>query len=96
VWIEFEAGDVSRPIWTGCWWGDGQLPNQATPPIKVLKTVSGHTITLDDESGKIEITDKSGGKIVMTQSSIEIIKGGSNVKLTESSVTVNDGALEVT
>src|SRR5439155_7079149 len=23
VWIEFEAGDVSRPIWTGCWWSDG-------------------------------------------------------------------------
>ena len=19
VWIEFEGGDVSRPIWTGCW-----------------------------------------------------------------------------
>jgi len=20
-WIEFEEGDVSKPIWTGCWWG---------------------------------------------------------------------------
>src|SRR5438034_7211596 len=20
VWVEFEAGDVSRPIWVGCWW----------------------------------------------------------------------------
>ncbi len=20
VWIEFEAGDPSRPIWSGCWW----------------------------------------------------------------------------
>lgn len=26
VWIEFEAGDVSRPIWSGCWWGAGELP----------------------------------------------------------------------
>src|SRR5215470_16711070 len=36
VWIEFEAGDPSRPIWTGCWWSDGQVPsdqdgNQADP-----------------------------------------------------------------
>src|SRR5215217_5976038 len=67
VWIEFEAGDVSRPIWSGCWWGEGQLPNQATPEIKVLKTVSGHTITLDDTDGseKVEVTDKNGAKIVM-------------------------------
>jgi len=20
VWVEFEAGDTSRPIWTGAWW----------------------------------------------------------------------------
>ena len=44
VWIEFEAGDVCRPIWTGCWCGDGQLPTQATPPLKALKTASGHTL----------------------------------------------------
>ncbi|HYY42592.1 MAG TPA: phage baseplate assembly protein V, partial [Pyrinomonadaceae bacterium] len=23
VWIEFEAGDIARPVWTGCWWGAG-------------------------------------------------------------------------
>ena len=98
VWIEFEAGDVSRPIWSGCWWGDGQLPNQATPAIRVLKTVSGHTITLDDTDGseKVEVTDKNGAKIVMDQSGVEISKGGQKVKLSQNSVIVNDGALEVT
>ena len=98
VWIEFEDGDVSRPIWSGCWWGDNQLPNQATPDVRVIKTVSGHTITLDDTGGseKIEITDKDGGKIVMDQSGIEISKGSQKIKLSTSSVTVNDGALEVT
>lgn len=97
VWIEFEAGDVSRPIWTGCWWGDGQLPNQAAPTVKLLKTASGHTILLDDTSGseKVEITDKNGAKIVMDQSGVEVSKGSQKVKLTQSSVTVNDGALEV-
>jgi uncharacterized protein involved in type VI secretion and phage assembly len=97
VWIEFEDGDVSRPIWSGCWWGDNQVPNQATPEIRVIKTVSGHTITLDDTDGseKIEITDKDGGKIVMDQSGIEISKGSQKINLTTSSVTVNDGALEV-
>jgi uncharacterized protein involved in type VI secretion and phage assembly len=98
VWFEFEAGDVSRPIWSGCWWGDGQLPNQATPAIRALKTVSGHTITLDDTDGseKVEVTDKNGAKIVMDKSGVEISKGGQKVKLSQNSVTVNDGALEVT
>jgi len=98
VWIEFEAGDISRPIWSGCWWGDGQLPDQATPAIRVLKTVSGHTITLDDTDGseKVEVTDKNGAKIVMDQSGVEISKGGQKVKLSQNSVIVNDGALEVT
>lgn len=26
VWVEFEAGDVNRPVWTGCWWGTAQVP----------------------------------------------------------------------
>ena len=29
VWIEFEAGDASRPIWTGCWWASGEMPDPA-------------------------------------------------------------------
>ena len=30
VWIEFEGGDVSYPIWAGCYWQDGEAP--PTPP----------------------------------------------------------------
>ena len=26
VWVEFEGGDLSRPIWSGFWWEKGQLP----------------------------------------------------------------------
>jgi len=98
IWIEFEAGDVSRPIWTGCWWGGEQLPNRATPAVKVLKTASGHTITLDDTSGSetVEIAATSGAKILMDRSGIEISKGRQKVKLSQNSVTINDGALEVT
>lgn len=97
VWIEFEAGDVSRPIWSGTWWADNELPNQAMPDIKVIKTASGHTITLDDTSGseKVEILEKNGAKIVMNQQGIEVNKGSQKIKLTQDSVTINDTALEV-
>ncbi len=98
VWIEFEAGKLQRPVWSGCWWGDGQLPEKPTPGITRLKTPGGHTISLDDTSGseQIKITDKNGALIVMKSSGIEISKGGQKIVLTQPSVKINDGALEVT
>src|SRR3954454_16324318 len=43
VWIEYEAGDPSRPVWTGCWWASGEAPlnEKAAPPTpfrKILRT----------------------------------------------------------
>lgn len=26
VWIEFENGDLDYPIWSGCFWGEGEIP----------------------------------------------------------------------
>jgi hypothetical protein len=26
VWVEFEAGDLDRPIWSGCFWDPGEAP----------------------------------------------------------------------
>ena len=97
VWVEFEAGDLSRPLYGGSWWASNQPPNSATPDQKVLKTSSGHTITLDDTQGSesIEITDKNGAKIVLDQNGLELTKGNNSVKLTGQAVTVNGGSLEI-
>lgn len=32
VWIEFEGGDPNFPIWTGCFWSQGQPPLITTSP----------------------------------------------------------------
>lgn len=95
VWIEFEAGDLSRPVWTGTWWPEGKLPDGAKPGQKILKTGGGHTILLDDEAEKLVITEKNGATITLESGGVEIVKGSSKVKLDGSKVTVNDGALEV-
>lgn len=65
VWIEFEAGDVSRPIWTGCWWGENQLPEKndgtmASPPVKIIKSESGLMLTFDDDDQRIHVSDENG------------------------------------
>jgi uncharacterized protein involved in type VI secretion and phage assembly len=38
VWIEFEGGDVSFPIWTGCYWTAGDVPSSASAGVKTIIT----------------------------------------------------------
>jgi len=33
VWIEFEEGDLEKPIWTGCWWREGEVLALLQPDI---------------------------------------------------------------
>ena len=75
VWIEFEAGDLSYPVWTGTWYTTGAIPESAQPGKKVFKTKSAHKIVLDDDGGSIEITDTNGNSILMTSSEIKISTG---------------------
>jgi hypothetical protein len=69
VWIEFEAGDVSRPIWTGCWWADSQLPadqdgGSATPDYSILRSEAGLMVVLNDAANTIAISDQNGTNLV--------------------------------
>jgi uncharacterized protein involved in type VI secretion and phage assembly len=98
IWVEFEGGDLDHPIWTGCFWGSGQVPaSPANQQTKTIKTDTA-TLTINDTSGSSGVTVEttSGLKIKMDSSGIELSNGSSKVKLTSSSVSVNDGALEVT
>jgi|RhiMethySRZTD1v2_1073278.scaffolds.fasta_scaffold16051_4 uncharacterized protein involved in type VI secretion and phage assembly len=69
VWIEFEAGDVSQPIWSGCWWSDGQLPvdesgTGQTPDMKIIRTEKGLLLALDDGGETIAVSDSNGNNIM--------------------------------
>lgn len=96
VWVEFEHGNPDYPIWTGCFWlSDTTVPQEADGPgIKLLKTDSA-TITIDDDEGSITIENDSGMKVVMDSEQIEISNGEQKITISAGSVSVNDGALEV-
>lgn len=95
VWIEFEGGDVSYPIWTGCYWRAGEQPSDAAPKVKAIVTKSPHKILLDDDAESITICDSNENKVTLDSSGITFERGGSKVEVTDSEVNVNDGALEV-
>jgi hypothetical protein len=95
VWIEFEQGDVSYPIWTGCYWRSGEIPSDAAPAVKVIVTTAPHKIELDANAGSITITDNNENTITLGSSGITLSRGGMSIAISDSEVNVNDGALEV-
>lgn len=99
VWIEFEHGDPEYPIWTGCFWAQGEVPaSPGVAEMKVLKTDAA-TITLNDMpgAGGITVETTTGMKISLTATGMEITNGqGGSIKLTGPQVSINSGALEVT
>ncbi len=95
VWIEFESGDVSYPIWVGCYWRDGQVPSDATPSVKTIVTKSGHKLLLDDDAETITISDPNNNTVTLSSDGIKLKRGSSTIELSDSEVNINDGALEV-
>lgn len=102
VWVEFEGGDPDYPIWTGCFWGPGEVPAlPAIAAMKVLKT-DAVTVKISDLPGAggltIEVNPPAVAtplKLAFTAAGIELTNGAASVKLTPASVSVNNGALEV-
>ncbi len=95
VWIEFEAGDPSRPIWTGCWWASGEMPAPGGTATRVLVTSGGHKVILDDDGKKLQLLHSGGSEITMTNNEIKLKIGSTQIVLSASGVNINNGAFEV-
>jgi hypothetical protein len=81
VWIEFEAGDTSRPIWSGAWWAAGEVPmdqnsTPSQPTRKILRSDFGLIVSLDDVEQTITISDAVGLNLM----SVKVLEGTIEVK----------------
>ncbi|MCU0506993.1 MAG: phage baseplate assembly protein V [Anaerolineae bacterium] len=108
VWVEFEQGDPSYPVWVGCRWGqqseapsdgkNGTTPNENL----VLQSQQQHRIILSDASpssdnGGIVLKTAAGAMIVVNDSGIYINNGkGASIKLEGPTVKINEEALSIT
>ncbi|HTT88808.1 MAG TPA: phage baseplate assembly protein V [Acidimicrobiales bacterium] len=95
VWVEFEGGDVSYPVWVGCYWRDGEVPPDVDADVKVIVTKAPTELKFDDDQGSLTITDPNGNTVTLDSSGITLSRGSETVAISDSSVSVNDGALEV-
>jgi type VI secretion system (T6SS) baseplate-like injector VgrG len=92
VWIEFEQGDASHPIWSGAWFGrPDELPPDAraanTQPV-VIQTRAGDKVVLFDRGGIL--LQSGGASIRIDGGSIRLEDGnGGRVSITNGQVDVN-------
>lgn len=109
IWVEFEAGDPSFAIWTGCFWADGEAPGAATPGVKVWRT-EALTLQLDDDNRKLTAVSDAGASVTLTAEAVTdaggsshtvggsgVVSdgGGGHVEVGTATVSINRGALEV-
>lgn len=99
LWVEFEAGDPDYPIWSGCFWGLGEVPAMpALADMKVFQT-DCITLTLSDLPGAGGFTLEVGPpavamplKLVMDSSGIKISSDPASLKVTPTSIELSNSA----
>jgi len=96
VFVEWPAGDTTRaPIWSGALWADGDGVAGAASDKLLLLTPGGHSVTLDDSAPSVTIEAASGAKVTLDDNGATIEFGSQKIALMQSSISLNDGALEV-
>jgi hypothetical protein len=96
VWVEFERGDPSKPIWTGCYWGLGaEVPvlSRIVPPTVpgiTLQTTLKNGIVISDvpgPTGGILIQTAIGAMVAVSDAGILITNGkGAMISLVGSAI----------
>jgi hypothetical protein len=69
VWIEFERGDPSFPIWTGGFWADNEVPQDQTgsgakPSLRIIRSQTGLMVSFNDDSQILTLSDSDGSNIM--------------------------------
>jgi len=104
VWVEFEQGDVNKPIWTGCRFASGDVPPLAFAglpfsPNIVMQTPGQNSISISDLPGPlggIMLKSLSGAMLIVNDTGIYIQNGkGAMITLVGPTIDFNTGALTV-
>jgi hypothetical protein len=96
VWIEFEAGDPSQPIWSGCWWAIGQVPQPQGEVIRLLATSTGLQIALNEQSSEIKLVHPGGAEVTLGAADISLKLGACEIRISATEVNINNGMVKVT
>ena len=91
VWVEFEAGRVSMPIWTGFWWASDEMPEPKGKLVRSFITTKGHKLILDDDNDEVTLLHSGGAEMKMTADDITIKIGDASITMTSSEMKLAVG-----
>jgi hypothetical protein len=101
VWVEFEAGSPDRPIWVGCFWGKGELPERVPAPGGVVLRLGEVTlVSVDPRPGSTPLPPAPAGaeatEVTLTGGGLVVSRGGRAVlTIDQDTVTVALAPLEI-
>jgi len=89
LWVEFEEGELSHPVWVGTFWQtSGDAPSEAgavsPPTTRVLKTPSGHLLQFDDASGneQFRLHHPAGSEMTIDAQGTMLLTDANGAKVT--------------
>lgn len=83
VWVEFEGGDLDYPIWTGCYWREGERPTDAAMPENRMIQTSFAQLRLDDLPGEGGFTLRVGDPAVVAPITLSATSNGFSIAIGE-------------
>lgn len=93
VWVMFERGEPTKPVWIGFWFNaEDRRPEEAGKEVRVIRSKAGHQIAFGDQDGKefLEVQDQAGnlvridsttGDLTVKASGQVTLKAGAGVTL---------------
>lgn len=100
VWVQFEGGEPTLPVWTGVDQLDDEWDTDPAPPsARVLRSLSDQRVVLDDTSGSEGVSVLHGGKahaVRLDDAGVAVQHdAGHSLTLSSSSVTIEVGQATV-
>ena len=88
VWVEFEEGSPDASIWTGCFWGAGELPGGGIPGRTKRFRTEAVTLELGEDPGSAALSVEVGGpaadpplRLVLDADGLKLSQGAASMRL---------------
>ncbi|MEW6371118.1 MAG: phage baseplate assembly protein V [Pseudomonadota bacterium] len=95
VWIEFEAGRLDAPIWSGAWWASGQRPEPQGAALRVIVSEHGHKLVFDDDADELRLIHAGGPEVSLRGDEIVLTCGACQITIGMDAISLNHGLVKV-
>jgi hypothetical protein len=92
VWVEFEKGNITSPVWHYHTWTIGQKPSELEGADTIgIVTPSGHKFILQDQDGILKINLKDGLAIEVDSDNLKVNFGDTSLESDGTDIKINGG-----